>query len=410
MTQRERILAISMGVAVGGAALFWVGKTAVFGPLKAADAAIVDARTAQKKLRDREKELKDARKDYLAKTRRTLHGDPKEAQLIFADSLHKLLHRNGLADDPSSKATKITPGSFAYDKYSEFYEVPLTITASGTMNELVNFLCDFYQLPYMARLERVTLAADPAVITAAVAPEHGGGTTNGANGNTRRASVRARSTAGRPGTQVGPDGPELTITIKATTLVMPKLKDEKEYAVIADPNVEDAAYARLPQAKEVYAEVFRQSLFKPWQPEQKPETTPAVVVDTTPKETAKIEEHRREVVNPRSNAEHMFVRAVDALAGNPLALVVDETNPGALATTYHNDDEIDDGKILLILPRGMVVRSAEAHGGHTDYFYPLGKSFAEREPLSPEEHPQIWHALEEAFVNWDEVATSSGRV
>lgn len=406
MTQRERILAISMGVVVGGAALFWVGRTAIFGPIEALKTGIKNAGTEQTKLRSREAELRDARAKYIAHTRRTLHGDPKEAQLLFSDSLHKLLHRNGLADDPTSKATKITPGSFAYDKYSEFYEVPLSITASGTLSELVNFLCDFYRLPYMARLERVTITADPAVIAAAVAGDRGGAT--GGSG-TRRAGLRNRGTAGRPGTQVGPDGPELTITIKATTLVMPKLKDEKEHAVIADPHVEDQAYARLPQEKEVYAEVFRKSLFKPWQPEQPPEQTPPDVVVKPPDEQVTPEQHT-EVVNARLNADRMFVRAVDALAGNPLALVVDESNPGALAVTYHNDDALDDGKILLIHRRGLVVRSPDTHGGHMDYFYPLGKSFADREALSPEEHPQIWRALEEAFVNWDEVAADSGRV
>jgi len=67
------------------------------------------------------------------------------------------------------------------------------------------------------------------------------------------------------------------------------------------------------------------------------------------------------------------------------------------------DEQVDDGTVILIDPTGMVVRvpqrgapgqpPGEADGGHEDYFYPLGKSFKDRQPFEPELHAELARQL-----------------
>jgi hypothetical protein len=100
-------------------------------------------------------------------------------------------------------------------------------------------------------------------------------------------------------------------------------------------------------------------------------------------------------VNPREGADQKFVRVTTCLDGEPACYVYDELHKDQPPLKFCLDEDIDDGRLLLILPRGLVVRV-----GQEDYFYPLGKSFEDREKLDPDEHPEAWEALHRELTGW----------
>ena len=75
------------------------------------------------------------------------------------------------------------------------------------------------------------------------------------------------------------------------------------------------------------------------------------------------------------------------------AVVIDQQQRDKAPQKYGLDEQFDDGTLILILPKGVVVRT-----GGKDYFYPLGKSFRDREEVSADTHPEVWKALRAEFV------------
>jgi hypothetical protein len=91
------------------------------------------------------------------------------------------------------------------------------------------------------------------------------------------------------------------------------------------------------------------------------------------------------------------LQGVGGLEEGPVAYVVDPDDPTEPPQEYRLNDEVDDGKLVLIVPEGMVVRVPPKSGQRqppTHYFYPLGSNFKEREEVDPSVHPQVSRLLQ----------------
>ena len=146
MTRRERTLALCVAGALGAFGLYKAGRLVLWAPVEAQRAGLVREQARAVRLQNRLKEFERAELEWQTLTRRTLSTDPTDAQRRFREDIQELLEVHGLRNP------KVTPGNFAKRK-NEFVDVPLTITASGTLKEIVGFLTDFYRRDYLARLD-----------------------------------------------------------------------------------------------------------------------------------------------------------------------------------------------------------------------------------------------------------------
>ena len=140
-----------------------------------------------------------------------------------------------------------------------------------------------------------------------------------------------------------------------------------------------------------YNTIVDKNLFAPYQPRIASTTVTPTTEPAHP--TTPVEPTVRPVVDPRAGADQKFVRSTVGLDGEPRAYVVDKQQLDQPPTAYRLDDPIDDGKLILIHPQGIVVRS-----NGKNYFYPLGSSFRDREELSAADRPEIWDALRREFL------------
>lgn len=376
MTRREKVLAMCVGGTLGGLALYGLVSWIVLGPFETVRKQIGDEQTRQQRLNLALKQLDRVEREWQALTVRTFSADPKEAERRFREDMHQLLERHGLHDP------KVSPGSPI--KYKDgSVGVPLTINATGTLNKIVGFLCDFYRRDYLARLDKVRITADQSVVSNV-------NSTRGRAGNVRQGRPQG-GPPGRASVEQGPDGPDLKVNISAVTLVLPKV-EKIPHIVLPDPPPELETGRNLRPLAE-YNYIFEKNLFLPYQ--EKPK---AVVTESQPVAPKVADAGPPSPPPPppppvRPGADQLFVRGSTRLNGEETAYVFDEREKAKPPTLYKVDQPIDDGKLIMIVPEGLVVRVEKPGGGQTDYFYPLGKSFKEREEINPEEYPEIIAAL-----------------
>lgn len=371
MTRREKVLAICVGGALGGLALAMIVRWTVVEPYKAIQKQITDEQKRQKDLRAELRNLQPVDAKWEELTSRTFSADPQEAQRRFREDMHMLLERHGL------KSAKVSPGAFVRYK-DESTGVPLTISASGSLKAIVGFLCDFYRRDYLARLDKVRISAEQAVIADVNSTRgRGGGARPGRGGAARREAA------------TGPDGPELKLNVSAVALVLPQLP-MMGHPVLPD-EIPERERGRLAEDLPAYKTIFERSLFVPYTPR---------VAATPPAETTKpahVAEVPPSTEPPKPDPDaQKYVCGTTRLNGELIAYVLDEARRDQRPSEYRLDQPIHDGTLLLVVPEGIVVR---ANG--KDYFYPLGKKFAEREVLDADAHPEVWEAFQRAFL-WPE--------
>lgn len=374
MTRREKVLGLCVGGAVAVTALVYLVRWTVLEPFEAVKSGIRLEQQRTQILTVQLKTLQDAEQRWQALTRRTFApaSEPQVAQRRFREDLHRLVERHGLRDP------KISAGSFVRYK-DQSIGVPMTITASGTLNEVVGFLRDFYRREYLARIDKVRIAAEQNIIADLNNPRReSGGAGRGGRGG-------AAGAAGREPT-IGPNGPELRLSVSAITLVLPRLAGLEHPVIEGAP--EESERGRLAETDlAAYNVLFEKNLFMPYREK------PAVAAAPTPTEPRPVAATPPAPPprDPREGTEHIFLRATVALEGEPIAFVADDRQPTQKPTEYRLDQAVDDGKLMFIHPEGMVVRVQEADGVK-DYFYRLGGNFRERQLLNPDEHPEVWDA------------------
>lgn len=369
MTRREKVLALCVGGALGGLALVTLVRWAVLTPFQNVRSQIADEHRRSRNLQTALRQADSVEAQWRELTARTLGVDARDAQRRFQEDMQQLLERHGLRD------AKVAPGAITPYKNGS-RGIPFTISASGTLKEVVGFLCDFYCRDYLARLDKVRITADQAVISEV-------NTTRIRPGATARPGRTPPPTSRREPTY-GPDGPVLKVSVSAITLVLPELRDLEHAA--ADKVVELDG-GRLQRERAAYTAIFDRNLFMPHR-----ETPRVASVPDQPTKPAPDTEQQPPPPPPPppppDGRDQIFVKATASLEGEPVAYVYDEQQRDQPPTKYFLDGPFDEGTLILIHPRGLVVRV-----GTKDYFYPLGKSFVDREALSPIDHPEVWEAL-----------------
>ncbi len=384
MTRREKVLAWCVGGGLGGLALVYMVNWAVLRPFQNVRDQIKEEHRRSRSLRTAFQQVENIEDEWKKLGARTLADDPQDSQRRFQEDMQKLLALHGLRD------TKVAPGAFVTYKDGS-HGVPLTIGAAGTLKEILGFLCDFYGRDYLARLDKVRITADQGVLgDVNTSRPRAGGSRPG----------RSPAPGSRREQQFGPDGPVLKLNVSAVTLVLPKLRGFDGPA--ETEIIELTGGGRLQRERAAYNAILDRNPFMPYQekalvvapPPTQPTHEQAPVTPTAPP-----------VVDPRVGADQKFVRVTTCLDGEPTAYVYDEQRRDQPPDKFFLDDRIDDGRLLLILPRGLVVRV-----GTQDYFYPLGKSFKDREELDPDAQPEIWEALRQETVgSEDETAQAAGQ-
>ena len=389
MTRREKVLGFGVAGTLGGLALVMLVRWFVLEPFTTVRKDIADETQRARRLRASLEQLDRVEEKWYGLTKRTFSEDPKEAQQRFREDLQQLLvEQHGMTQ------AKISPGTFVRYKDGST-GVPLTINATGTLNQIVGFLCDFYRRDYLARLDKVRIQADMNVINNANTTPRERPTTpkSGRSKNPPATPV----TAAGAGATIGPDGPELKLNVSAVTLVLPRMK-EMEHPIMEAASAE-LEHGRLLRDLSDYNLVFNINPFMPYRKEDKIVlTTPEQPAPTPPVATAPSPPLQPPPPPTRVGADQQLVVCTTALNGQPLTYVLDKRSTETPVKKYFLDDEIDDGTLLLILPRGLVVAARQPDGRERNFFYPLGRSFNDREEVNPDSHPEVEDALEKAFV------------
>src|SRR5262245_17836565 len=159
MTQREKKLVLIMGGALG-----------LLGAWKGVMATIVEPRHAlieeREKLRDRKTKLEDrllgqavVERNWETHTLRTLATSDKPD--AAANALHldvvRLLQKNSLPEKGVQDRDKAAPSTGNKNYRKDFYELRVVVDTEGTIDHLIAFLQDVYNLGYYVSVERLGL-------------------------------------------------------------------------------------------------------------------------------------------------------------------------------------------------------------------------------------------------------------
>ena len=89
----------------------------------------------------------------------------------------------------------------------------------------------------------------------------------------------------------------------------------------------------------------------------------------------------------------MFVVGTTSHAGDFVAYVRDDRSPGGDIQRFRIGDAVDDGRLVLVHPRGMIVRVTREQAGQPaaveDFFYPIGGHFKQRVTLEEAQLPDV---------------------
>ncbi len=348
MTGREKILAGVVGGVValaGGSTLL---RLVVIEPLRSLNKSLDTAAKKRANLEDFVEQHQNITKDWETYTARTFSDNVEKAKVALFREVATLLKRHELTE--GHRITQGTPRKLK----SGLVEVSSRVHAEGSLEAVVGFMRDLRQWPYLARLSNVSLRAEEG-------------------NSTRRTRGRGRG-SNKPAT--------LVVSVNATTLVLPKLKGTKHLA--PDPNQPASTY--LAYEPEAYDEIAEVNFFQKYRPPVRTVQTP------TTREVVRHEEAEQVRPKPRPN---MKVVGVESLYGDLIACVLDEDHREEPLAEYHLNDDIDDGTLVLVHPKGIVVRVPKRGGADEeteDYFYPIGSSFRDRVRLE-EADPEIIREL-----------------
>lgn len=369
MNQREKLLASCVAGVVGISIGYTLIKSQVYEPGKKLTADIKKETELRDRLQVRLNGADKTVQTWRKQTGQTLSDDWFAAHQAFREDVSLLLKRNNLTDE--LKISKYKERIEKKGAREGFVELPLSVRVNGRLGDLDNFLKDYFQRPYFVRLDKLTLGAEQT-----------------------RKSKKKKS---------GPAEPKLSIVMTLSTLVLPKVEDADhptfDLAALNDPDPEaepvPASAARLRREDPVeYNEIAHVNFFK--------------IYESPPPPKTKIEPKSKQVVekpeppppppklDPRRDAHKFVVSGMGWLDDGPIAYIVKTDQPGDPPDEYRLNDEIDDGRLVLVVPEGLVVRVTGERGRHQlakNYFYPLGSTFKDREEVDPSEHPKIARQL-----------------
>lgn len=357
MTHREKTLASALGGVLLLAAAYALVQQLVVRPFGTVRARLAAAEQRRAELRRRvaaESQWPDTWRELAG---RTLHTDPDLAQQLFREDVQNLLVTHGL-----NRTGRIASGMATTDRKTELTEVPVTVTADGTLPQVIGFVRDLYRRPYLVQVSSLIIDA----------------------GETRPKKAEA--------------DPSVKLTVKAATLLVPKLPDVKTEPIGELERIRDQLdESRLARSSEAYEEIPGRNIYQ-WPERPKP---PPIVQAPDRPEKPREAPRPAPPPNPRPDAAKLRLIGTTSLNGELLVYVRHDDRLSEPPAEYRLDDELDLGRIVLIHPTGMVIRVREgngANGQQVDYFYALNATFSERERLDPRTHPDICEALELALA------------
>lgn len=350
MTARERTLAIGVGVAVAGFMAFGAVKSCVVAPFMDQSEALKTASTRQFELAG---ELNRARKysaEWRGRKAVTVSTSLDEARRRFRAELMQVLDRHGLTADRS-----VTPRTEVKGQ-NGFIEIPVQVSVTGQLANFVGFFREFYQMPYLVRVNNLSLRAE---------------TTSAERGGNRR----------------GGGSPNLDVSFTAVALHLPTMKDAERGP--APASLPALAYLDQPDPA-AYEEITQTNIFQKYTPP--PPVEPPVVRNPRPETPTP-----RPPQPPRIG--NLVLVGTTSLHGRLVAYVMDQDKKTERPKMVALHEAIDGGTLELVHPKGVVVRVTPRKQGDeapepVDYFWPLGTNLRDRKPVNPVDHPEIARELE----------------
>jgi len=332
--------------------------------------------------------------EWQRKTQRTLDGDRAAAHARFRTDVHELLKSSGLADlNVRQGNPKVVNSGYRRD----FVELPLIVHGNGTLEQVVGFLRELYQRPYLVRVTGLKLNVQ-----------------GGLGGSLTRKKDRDRDRPGRPVVarkeagdrrEADENGPRLTVSIVVETLVLPQLPDI-EYKPIDPATIEDPhtlalldvkPWLRLDDVME-YDRVASTNFFRIWEPPPPPpppEETKVATVETKPPPPP-----APPPPDPRKDAKHFHLVGAAVVDDGPIVYVEDDREKTQPPAEHRLNQRVDDGTLVLIDPSGIVVRAVDSRTGAVkNYFYEMGEAFDRRAEVSPQTHPEIYRQLQQILAS-----------
>jgi len=273
---------------------------------------------------------------------RALGRDAPTVQARFGDEITKLLKASGLTHW-SCRPTPPKP----LERKSKLQRVSFMVSAEGSLKNVVEFLRRFYERPFLARISSLSL--DP---------------------------------------KGGRSGAGLKMNARLETLVLPEMPQVGRVAVLStNPSSQPTRKRYAADDPQAYAMIWQKELLSRYEP---PKPPPPVAKKNNKKPPAGGNKPARP---PRSRTDSRSAIVVMAVASYPgVQEVVTYNTKTKQETVYRvgdpTKDRMDDGRLVLVHPLGAVVRK-----GQTDYFYPVGSTFAEASPVDAKTHAVIYEAL-----------------
>lgn len=374
MQQREKAIAGILVTVIVGYGGFTLVKKAVIEPRRNLQERIADENKLRDELEVRLNGAEAIIAGWQGWTKQTLDTDPFVAHQAFREDVDLLLDRNKLTQDLTTNKGAVY--SDRKGPQEGFAVLPLTVKVKGELDNLVNFLKDLYQRPYPVRVEKLNLRAELA----------------------RRPSGSKSKGPTPP--------PKLNITMTLNTLVLPAIEDVEhptiDLAALNDPGGQPvlASAARLQQEDlAAYNEIANPNPFQIYEP---PPPPPPVVRE--PREVKEPVERNpvvRTPPDPRRDAHKFVVTGTGCLDDGPIAYVINTDKDAEPPDGYRLNDEVDDGKLVLVVPQGIVVRVTPESRARTaeakNYFYTLGGTFKDREEVTAADHPEVARLLRQVL-------------
>jgi len=354
MNRREKILAIAVASMVAVGLLWTVVKSQIIDRRQELAKGIDTARNELDKtegiLSRKERDLARWRK----LSARTLGTNVERVQTRLDSELKGLIAANNLA----GKAT-VRPRTPRTTREG-LTEMGFTVNATGRMQDVVNFLYGFYELPYLLKVRQLRLhptgsAGSDEVgfemqVATLILPQVQAKDIGSGDDEIERLNDLLQRVTTAP--------TDTTRRVKADRLAF---GDEPgDYRVIVDRNI----FATPPPPPKVVQRPRNRDQRRP--PSRKPEPKPSN--------------------DPR---DQLVITGVLSYPGTQEVLVRNRRKRHT--ERFERGEAMDNGRLILVHPLGAVVQS----GSRQTFFYPLGRSFAERQMLDRKLHPDVFEAVEQ---------------
>ena len=385
MNKREKVLGIIVAtvlvLCLGGAVVKW----GVVDRWNGIQDDITKARQRVQSLNMQLAQARTAEANWLAL--RPLSHNLRSAEQRFRRDISGLLEQHGLHENLTIRT--LSPGNIESSRDVKFAAARVSFQTRGTLKQVTNFLCDFYRRDYLTKLEKITLTAEDKGRSSSRTGSRRAGWRRGGRATTKR----------QEGPSYGPEGPNLNVSIIATALVLPQIKGLEREAIteITPPDPDDQGL--LPRPIDEYAAIWETNLFKEWQPKATAKVKEPIKRDDGPKVVRKDPE--RKPTPPKQPRPNKKLIGVNSMSGTLIASIQDPRRRELPPERVGLNEEIDDGTLVLICPRGIVVQVEQPAGETFEfkyYVYKLGTRFEDREELDHEMYPEIAEQLELALV------------